>query len=73
MYKVVSLVVSSIILPIIAMVAVGVRFRVRMKARKNRLGVDDWLILVASVLVCFLGALQTAGNNLLRHPRFFGD
>ena len=62
MYKVVSLVVLSIVLPALALGAVCLRFHIRKRAQKNRLGIDDWMILIASVLVCFLGALQVTGN-----------
>lgn len=61
MYPETSLVATGVILPLVGVVAVCFRFFVRMRPKHVALGIDDWAILVACILVCGMGALQITG------------
>lgn len=57
MYPPSSLVVTGILLPLLGLVAVCLRFIVRLRS-KAFLGVDDWTILAGWVIVCAMAACQ---------------
>lgn len=61
MYGVDSLIVTAIVLPFIGSVAVALRFYVRLRLKPTYIGLDDWLILFACVLVWGQGANQIIG------------
>ncbi|KAI9776786.1 MAG: hypothetical protein M1835_005409 [Candelina submexicana] len=46
------------------MLAVGLRFTVRLQSKYNYLGIDDWTILAAWIIVCGMGALQVIGAEV---------
>jgi len=62
MYAPVSLVFNGVFLPTVAVVAVGLRFHVRLSSQQKRLSLDDWVIVPALVLVCAMGCLAVAGQ-----------
>lgn len=57
MYPPSSLVVTGILLPLLGLVAVGLRFIIRLRSRVF-LGVDDWTILAGWLIVCAMAACQ---------------
>ena len=57
-YDVASLIGTAIGLPLLGVVAVILRFYVRLRLRPTFIGVDDWLIVLAVVLVVGQGANQ---------------
>lgn len=62
MYSPYALVVTGIILPLLGVIAVCFRFYARISL-KHPIGVDDWLILAACILVCGMGVMQIVGMN----------
>lgn len=65
MYGVASLIVTATVLPFVGLVAVCLRFLVRLRLKRSFVGIDDWLIAFACVLVWVQGALQIAGKTRL--------
>ena len=63
MYDVASLIVTATVLPFIALVALCLRFYVRLKLNPTYLGIDDWLIAIGFVFVCGQCANQIAGKD----------
>ena len=63
MYGVASLIVTATALPFMGLVAVCLRFLVRLRLKRSFVGIDDWLIAFACVLVWVQGALQIAGET----------
>ena len=53
-----SLIGTAVALPILSIVAVILRFHVRLRLRRTFIGVDDWLILGSVLLVCGHGVMQ---------------
>lgn len=64
MYSISSLVATGIILPLLGVVAVGLRFHVRLRSKTMAPGLDDWTMLAACVIVCGIGSLQIIGENI---------
>ena len=64
MYDVTSLIATAIVLPLLGFIAVTLRFYVRLYLKPTFIGVDDWLALIAIVLVCGQGANQIVGRSL---------
>jgi len=62
MYPPSSLIATGILLPLLGMVAVGLRFIVRLRS-KAFLGIDDWTILAGWFIVCGMAACQIAGKE----------
>lgn len=60
MYPPASLIATGILLPLLGVVAVGLRFAVRHRS-KAFLGIDDWTILAACIIVCGMAACQIIG------------
>lgn len=58
MYGVASLIAVGILLPLIGTLLVGLRFFVRLRLRPTFVGIDDWLILFACVLVWSQGVIE---------------
>ena len=56
-----SLIGTAIALPLLAILAVILRFYARLHLRKSRIEIDDWLALLAVVFVCGHGVVQIAG------------
>ena len=63
MYSPSSLVAAGIILPLLGVFAVSLRFHVRSQS-KHSVGIDDWMILAACIIVCGIGAIQVIGRCL---------
>ncbi|KAL8816842.1 MAG: hypothetical protein Q9191_008257 [Dirinaria sp. TL-2023a] len=58
LYGVTSLIVTATVLPFLGSVLVALRFYVRLRLKPTFVGIDDWLILFACVLVWGQGANQ---------------
>ena len=56
-----SLIGTAIALPLLAILAVILRFYARLHLRKSFIKIDDWLALLAVVFVCGHGVVQIAG------------
>ena len=63
MYGVASLIVTATLLPFVGLVAVCLRFLVRLRLKRSFVGIDDWLIAFACVLVWVQGGIQIAGRT----------
>ena len=63
-YGVTSLVSTAIALPVLSIIAVLLRFYVRLRVRRTYLGADDWLILLSVFLVCGQGVFQILGMQI---------
>lgn len=63
MYSPAGVIATAVLLPLLGVFAVVLRFGIRLNSKPRLLGIDDWTILLACVLVCGLGALQTAGRE----------
>ena len=57
-----SLLVTAIVLPCLGIVAVFLRFYVRLRMRHTHIGIDDWLVLFSVLLVCGQGVIQILGS-----------
>lgn len=57
-YNVASLLGTAIALPLLGVIAVILRFYVRLRLRPSYVGIDDWLIVLAVVLVVGHGVNQ---------------
>ena len=66
-YGVDSLIGVAIALPLLGIIAVILRFYVRLYLKRDYLGVDDWLILASIILVCGQAAIQILGKTVLFH------
>ena len=64
MYDVASLIATAIILPLLGFIAVVLRFYVRLYLKPTYIGIDDWLIAVAVVLVYGQAANQIVGSSV---------
>lgn len=62
MYGVTSLMVTATVLPLLGVIAVCLRFYVRLRLKPTFVGIDDWMIAFSCVLVCALGANQVVGE-----------
>ena len=62
MYDVASLIATAIILPLFGFIAVVLRFYVRLYLKPSYIGIDDWLIVIALVLVYGQAANQIVGK-----------
>ena len=69
MYGIVSVISTAIILPLLGFAAVCLRFYVRLRVRPTYIGIDDWLILVSSVLVWGHAANQVAAGVIGENGR----
>ena len=56
MYNVNSLIVTAVIIPLLGVVAVALRFYVRLRLTPTYVGVDDWAIALSCLLVCGIAA-----------------
>lgn len=63
MYGVASLIIAATVLPLLGLVAVFLRFFVRLRLQPTFLGVDDWLIAVSCLLVFAQCANQITGET----------
>lgn len=61
-YGVTSLIETAIALPILSLLAVLLRFYVRLHMRRSHIGVDDWLSLIAVVTLFGLAVMQVIGR-----------
>ena len=68
MYGIASVIATAIVLPLLASVAVCLRFYVRIRLTPTHVGIDDWLIAMSCILVLGMGALQIAGTSHLFFP-----
>ena len=57
-----SLIVTAVVLPFLSIIAVSLRFYVRLRVRSTHIGIDDWLVLLSVVLVCGQGVIQILGS-----------
>ena len=63
-----SLLVTAVVLPFLSIIAVFLRFYVRLRMRHTHIGIDDWLVLLSVFLVCGQGVIQILGSlHLLSH------
>ena len=60
-YSPTSIIVVSVVLPLLAFVAICLRFWVRLRVQPTYIGIDDWLILAAFVFL-----LGDAANLIVR-------
>lgn len=67
-YSPASIVAVSIVLPVIALVAVCLRFWVRLRVQPSYIGADDWLIAGAVVFSLADGANLAVGKRELTPP-----
>ena len=58
-----SIIAVSIVLPLLALVAVCLRFLVRQRVQPTYIGIDDWLVLGAVVFSLADGANLAAGEQ----------
>ena len=65
-YDPTSIVVVSIVLPLLGVVAVCLRFWVRLRVAPTYLGIDDWLALAAVIFSMGDGANLALGNLILQ-------
>ena len=63
MYGVASVIVTATLLPLLGVVAVCLRFMVRLRLKPTFVGVDDWLIAFSTVLVLAQAAIQITGET----------
>ena len=63
MYSVSSLIATAIVFPLLGVVAVCLRFYVRMRLKPTFIGVDDWMIAFSCLLVCASGANNIVGED----------
>lgn len=63
MYGVASLIVTAILLPLLGVIAVCLRFYVRLRVRPTFVGIDDWMTAISCFLVCAQGANQIVGKS----------
>ena len=63
MYGVASLIATAIVFPLLGVVAVILRFYVRLRLQPTYVGIDDWTILLSCVLVCAQGVNQIIGKT----------
>ena len=68
MYSPVSLVISGVFLPLLDIVALCVRFWVRLRIQPTFVGTDDYFIMVGCALACVMGGMQIAGMRCLPCP-----
>lgn len=64
MYGVTSVIVTAAVLPLLGLLAVCLRFYVRVRLTRTYIGIDDWLIAFSSFLVLSQGAMQIIGKIL---------
>ena len=64
MYGVASVIVAATVLPLLGVLAVCLRFYVRVWLKPTFVGIDDWLIAFSCFLVLGQGAMQIAGMIL---------
>ena len=60
-----SLLVTAIVLPVLGIIAVFLRFYVRLRMRHTYIGIDDWLVLLSVLLVCGQGVIQILGTEVV--------
>lgn len=58
MYGVTTIIVTAIVLPLLGLVAVCLRFYVRLRLKPTFVGIDDWLIAFSCLLVFGQAAAQ---------------
>ena len=63
MYSPASFIAVAVVLPLLGVVAVGVRFYVRLCLRSSRLGADDYMIVIGCLLVCAMCVNQLVGKT----------
>ena len=63
MYGVVSLIITATVLPLLGLVAVCLRFYVRLRLKPTFVGIDDWLVAFSCLLVLAQGANQINGKT----------
>ena len=56
----------AVVMPLLAIAAVSARFYSR-RLRHTELGIDDWLIVIGTILVIGLGIAQLIGEYALLH------
>ena len=61
-YEPPSIVAISIVLPALSILAVCLRFLVRLRLKPTFIGIDDWLILAAVIFLVADGANLAAGR-----------
>ncbi|KAF2238745.1 hypothetical protein EV356DRAFT_518003 [Viridothelium virens] len=64
MYSPASLTVTAVMLPLFGVIAVFLRFWVRLHLQPSYVGADDVFIVIGSLLVCGMGALQITSTVL---------
>lgn len=63
MYGTTSLIATAILLPLLGVIAVCLRFYVRLRLKPTFIGIDDWMIAFSCLLVCASGANQVVGMS----------
>ena len=61
MYTVANVMGAATVLPLLGVLAVCLRFYVRIRLTPAFVGIDDWLIAFSCVLILGQGAMQIAG------------
>lgn len=68
-YSVASIAAVGIVLPLLALVAVILRFHLRFNVQPSYIGVDDWLIVGAVILAMADGANLAVGGCTIAYAR----
>ena len=66
MYSPSACIATAVVLPLLGVLAVCLRFWVRLRLQPSYVGADDIFIVIGSFLVCGMGALQITCENIAR-------
>ena len=66
-YGTTSIIITAIVLPLLGLVAVCLRFYVRLRLKPTFVGIDDWLITFSCLLVFAQAALQISCKTSPSH------
>ena len=67
MYGTTSIIVTAIVLPLLGLVAVCLRFYVRLRLKPTFVGIDDWLIAFSCLLVFAQASIQISCKTYPSH------
>ena len=65
MYSPTACITTAIVLPLLGLIAVCLRYWVRLRLHPSHVGPDDIFITIGCLLVCGMGALQVVGRIAL--------
>ena len=67
MYGTTPIIVTAIVLPLLGLVAVCLRFYVRLRLKPTFIGIDDWLIAFSCLLVFGQASIQISCKTCPSH------